>query len=327
MDSELRAKKLLELFERHARFAEVFFDGYALIDADAKILRSSPLFSRLTGVPGHLLLMADSIDEIMRLEISGVGMRMKEIIKLTKPTRLDEVKGITGKMHDHALTVSIYPFLENAELVGAFLMIRDVTASSELQSQYRIKSVLSVTDAMTGLFNRAYFDQYLSAQFAKYSDIPAYQDQRKMSLLMIDIDHFKKTNDTYGHLGGDHVIRELANVLKLQSRSTDIICRYGGEEFLAILPGAGLEGACAAAEKFRASIAEKPFIFEEKEILTTISVGISSIDFNTDTMAQALGRADAALYESKRAGRNRVTVSAGSADLNPDHHVELKKTS
>jgi diguanylate cyclase (GGDEF)-like protein len=327
MASEEKNRRLLELFEPHAQFASVFFDGYVLLNADAKILKANKYFSRLTGVPANLLLLADSLADIIRLEVGGEIVQLETIINQTKPARIDELKGITGKMEDHFLTVSVYPFWEDNCLLGAFLMIRDVSADNELQSRYKVKSVLSVTDALTGLYNRAHFQQYLPAQFTKYRNIPGHRDDRKMSLIMLDIDHFKRTNDTFGHLAGDYVIRELAQTLKKNSRTSDIICRYGGEEFLAILPETNLAGACVVAEKFRMAVEAKSFIFEGKKIPTTISLGISSIDFSADKVEQAMERADAALYESKRTGRNRATAHDGKVTSTVTVGTALKNIS
>lgn len=313
MDDDNKNKRLLELFAPHAKFAQVFFDGFVLVDAETRILKSNKFFSRLTGVPANLLPLASSLEEIMRLEICGVQCRIKGLIDQPRPTRIDELRGITGKMQDHILTVSVYPFRDQDIFLGAFLMIRDVSLDNELQSQYQVKSMLSVTDALTGLYNRSYFQKYLPAQFIKDRDIPGHREERQMSVVMIDIDHFKKTNDTFGHLAGDFVIKEVARILKSQSRATDIICRYGGEEFLAILPDTGLKGAIVVAEKFRKEIEDTVFNFEGKIIPTAISSGVASIDFSVDTVELSLARADEALYHSKHNGRNRTTAHDGQA--------------
>lgn len=162
---------------------------------------------------------------------------------------------------------------------------------------------LSVIDQLTGLYNR----RYMTSQLQQYMH-RAVMGGKPLSVMMLDIDHFKPVNDTHGHRAGDEVLQALADRLRHNIRPMDVACRPGGEEFLVILPETPGELACAAAERVRKAIAEDPFnvLGATRRISVTVSAGVSSLLGRDDTMAELLNRADTALYQAKSAGRNRV---------------------
>ena len=166
-------------------------------------------------------------------------------------------------------------------------------------------SDLAGTDGLTTLGNRRTFDRALSAALdaADESDLP-------VTLLMIDIDHFKRFNDAHGHLAGDAVLRQVAEVLKRAGRHQDRAYRYGGEEFAVILPGLPAEAAPSAAERVRAAVeaagAQMP---DGARLPLTISIGIATYPGET-AGAELVSRADRALYDAKEGGRNRVQMAA-----------------
>ena len=166
---------------------------------------------------------------------------------------------------------------------------------------------LAVTDQLTGLHNRRYMEGQLGALVKR-----ATHGGDGVSALMIDIDHFKKINDNFGHDIGDEVLREFAVRLASNVRAIDLPCRYGGEEFTVIMPGARLEDAQRVAERIRLHVAGSPFrVSGGKELLTvTISIGVASTMGEGDTPEQLLKRADEAVYEAKAGGRNRVVARA-----------------
>jgi two-component system cell cycle response regulator len=135
---------------------------------------------------------------------------------------------------------------------------------------------------------------------------------KPLSVMMLDIDHFKPINDTHGHQAGDEVLQELADRLRHNIRPMDVACRPGGEEFLVILPETPGELAFAAAERVRKAIAADVFsvLGDTQKISVTVSAGVSSLLGPEDTMAELLARADSALYQAKAAGRNRVQALA-----------------
>jgi two-component system cell cycle response regulator len=129
-----------------------------------------------------------------------------------------------------------------------------------------------------------------------------------VALLMLDIDHFKHVNDTWGHVLGDEVLREVAVRLAASVRAIDLPCRYGGEEFVVVMPGTRLSDAARVAERIREEISGKVFVSGDQEIPVSVSVGVSASDGAEDRPESLLRRADEALYEAKSAGRNRVVI-------------------
>lgn len=174
-------------------------------------------------------------------------------------------------------------------------------AKRELEQQNRMLEALSVTDGLTGLYNRKKLDAILVEQFGLYQ-----RHRRPFALLMLDIDHFKALNDNHGHLGGDQMLANVAGVLRRCIRSVDQVARYGGEEFAIVLVEATLEGALDTAQRIRTSVAASEIVFNDRRVSATVSVGVTRCR-DTDTGPEdVIARADAALYEAKRAGRNRV---------------------
>lgn len=166
---------------------------------------------------------------------------------------------------------------------------------------------MAVTDALTGLHNRRYLDNHLETLFNR-----AVTRERPLSVMITDLDRFKTVNDTYGHDGGDDVLREFAKRLRRNVRGIDLACRYGGEEFLVVLPDTEGQDAERVAERIRAEIERTPFIVgrEGTSVSITISVGVSCVKHAPDSVEALIKRADVALYEAKRGGRNRVVAKA-----------------
>jgi two-component system cell cycle response regulator len=166
---------------------------------------------------------------------------------------------------------------------------------------------LTRVDALTGLYNRRYFEERLTEEFARSS-----RYRSPLSLVMIDIDHFKKINDTYGHPFGDEALRGVAKAVRERLREVDFVARYGGEEIIALLPETGYREAPEACERVRAAIAAVRLEYrtqggERKEVRCSASLGVASVPSRTLLTVEDLLRvADASLYEAKAAGRNCV---------------------
>ena len=164
--------------------------------------------------------------------------------------------------------------------------------------------VFANLDSLTGLFNHRSFYQRAEEEVER-----ARNDGRKVSVLMIDVDHFKSYNDALGHLKGDLVLREVAQLLKHNIRPGDVACRYGGDEFGIICPGAGKESAREVGERLRAEGERKKFYHEEGlQRPVTFSIGAATFPDDTDSYRGLVELADGALYVSKKLGRNRVTM-------------------
>ena len=162
---------------------------------------------------------------------------------------------------------------------------------------------LSVLDGLTGVYNRRYFDEQLAAELKR-----SRRYEHPLSLIMSDIDAFKRVNDRYGHQVGDEVLREIARRMTRALRDIDIVARYGGEEFALILPNTDVESAVRAAERIRQAIGDRPVRIGEREVSVTISLGVAAFPAYADEAA-LLAAADQALYQAKREGKNRVLES------------------
>ena len=179
--------------------------------------------------------------------------------------------------------------------------IIDVTEERKIQEKL---SFLATTDSLSSLYNRAEFMNLAKMEFAW-----AKKNNADLSLLIMDLDHFKIINDTFGHAAGDAIIREMGSMIKASFRKTDIVGRIGGEEFAVILKNASLVEARKAAEQFRETVAKRKVIYDKQEISFTVSIGLAAIRGNTDDIngiEDALKIADDALYEAKAKGRNCV---------------------
>ena len=160
---------------------------------------------------------------------------------------------------------------------------------------------LTITDGLTQVNNRRHFDETLEREYLR-----ARRHTRPLALLVMDIDYFKKINDQYGHLAGDHVLRELAGLVQGRVRRDETVARYGGEEFVVLLPETTLEGAVSLAENLRARIAAHSFVFQNTTIAVSVSVGCAEAMESDSTAPDLFRRADEHMYRAKKSGRNRV---------------------
>ena len=160
-------------------------------------------------------------------------------------------------------------------------------------------------DPLTKLYNRRYLDNALLHELARCK-----RKTQPLSLIMIDIDHFKKINDSHGHQAGDEVLVRLGDILGLMARTYDVACRYGGEEFLLLLPGMPLATAEERAEQLRSTFADMRLPFADSYLQTTVSIGVAAFPAHGDTPEQLIRHSDHALYRAKHDGRNRVVVWA-----------------
>lgn len=164
---------------------------------------------------------------------------------------------------------------------------------------------MAATDPLTGLFNRRHMIDLAERELARFQ-----RSRHPIGLLLLDIDHFKIINDSHGHELGDKVLVDVANAIKAVLRSQDLIARWGGEEFLAVLPDTDLEQARASAERVRQALMQQRWCFDGQSVAITISVGVSEFQ-EDDGLKSAINRADRALYRCKDNGRNRVEVCLG----------------
>lgn len=196
--------------------------------------------------------------------------------------------------------------VDQQELVARVrTQIRRKRYNDELRANVTQSIELSVTDSLTGLHNRRYLDSHLQALFDR-----AVSRGRPLSVLIADLDRFKTINDTHGHDAGDSVLKEFASRLRKSVRGMDLACRYGGEEFVVVMPDTDPEVAQVVAERVRSETAEAAFKTASGPVEVTVSVGLSTLQGRADAIAELMKRADIALYEAKNGGRNRVVAKA-----------------
>jgi diguanylate cyclase (GGDEF)-like protein len=241
------------------------------------------------------------------LEVNGEGGPR------TFVTNASPVRGARGEVRGVLVTLSDVTAIREQnkrleQLVGELNQSRE-----QIRQQNEELQRLATRDALTDCLNRRAFHSQLEQALAL-----SLRHADPLSVLMIDVDHFKGVNDRFGHAVGDAVLRGVADRIRATLRSTDLVCRFGGEEFCVLLPKTASEDAAAVAEQLRAAIAHG----EIAGVAVTASFGVGSIDRSEITAAALLEQADAALYASKRNGRNRVTVAdpsiASTARVNAD---------
>lgn len=200
----------------------------------------------------------------------------------------------------------LIPPVERLELTArARTQVRRKRYSDRLWENFHLSMQLATTDAVTGLYNRHYMNSHLETLLRH-----ARQASKPLSLAMLDIDHFKPVNDTYGHAAGDEILHEFAKRIARNVRGVDLAARYGGEEFVVVMPDTVEADAKMIAERLRQTISNTPFTLADgTNINITVSLGLACITDDVITTADLLERADSALYQAKHDGRNRVVIA------------------
>jgi two-component system, cell cycle response regulator len=210
------------------------------------------------------------------------------------------VRGLNEGANDYVTKPLAIPIL----LARVEAILRGAAMVRKLEVQAELLSRLAAYDELTEVCNRRSFFLSLETEIGR-----CRRYKRALSLLMVDVDHFKKVNDEHGHPTGDAVLREFANRVKRCIRLTDTLFRYGGEEFAVILPDTDLANSRTPAERIRSAVEGDPFVVAEHRLAITTSVGVASWS-GQGAVPDLVGAADSALYAAKRDGRNRVSVAA-----------------
>jgi diguanylate cyclase (GGDEF)-like protein len=189
------------------------------------------------------------------------------------------------------------------QLEHANITIRD---QQEIMERFRIDAKM---DFLTKIANRRAFQARLKEEFER-----AKRYKSVFTLIMIDIDHFKKVNDVYGHMAGDEILRLIAQVLEDQTRFNDFVCRYGGEEFAVLLPESAADQGRYVADKIRQAVENTSLLYANSKLKVTVSAGVGQVNPERDTPETFIDRVDAALYQAKENGRNRVELTDGPQD-------------
>ena len=250
--------------------------------------------------------------------------RKMEEHKSIKDSKFEVVKMILGKELDYEFgdlsSKIIIPLIFDKKLIGGIcfyttqevdyssfnyfdIMISELLAIFKMKYQYTEKEFMSVLDGLTGLYNRRQLEISLEQEYNRTRRHPS-----DFSLAILDIDFFKKVNDTYGHQYGDYVLKTVADIMKQSFRKTDLLYRYGGEELVMIMPETNIEGALIPVQRLRRTVEEYDFEYNGVKAKVTVSIGLTQNHQNFNSSAEILKSADEALYKAKEEGRNRVII-------------------
>ncbi len=277
-------------------------DSTPLEEGGPFIVYVNPAFERLLGyttdeVVGQnpKVLQGPDTDDTTRENIRE-AMASGERIRT-------QILNYTKDGHPLWMDINIVPiFNEQGQLAYFAAIERDLTEHKMLQARLEI---LASTDALTGLPNRQAFTGRANKEFSRSN-----RYSRPLSLIMIDVDHFKSINDQYGHAAGDHVLTNVGRILGDGLRDSDVLARIGGEEFVLLLPDTPMTNAEYVAERMRLGLEVTPIKYQDLELTITASFGVAAISPQDETLDQMLARADQAMYEAKNKGRNQVKTAA-----------------
>lgn len=257
-------------------------------------------------------------------DISYDFFRKMEEQKNISDTKFEVVRMLLGRELDYKFTdlnsKIIIPLVFDKKLIGGIcfytrqdmdyasfiyfdIMISELLAIFKMKYQYTEKEFMSVLDGLTGLYNRRQFEISIEQEFNRTKRHPS-----DFSLAILDIDFFKKVNDTYGHQYGDYVLKTVSDLMKSAFRKTDWLYRYGGEELVIIMPETNIEGAIIPVQRLRKMVEEYDFEYNGVKAKVTVSMGLTMNSQEFRTAAEMLKSADEALYKAKESGRNRVVL-------------------
>jgi two-component system cell cycle response regulator len=303
-----RGGRILVIDDRqvsHERFSSVLVNEHAV---EVEPNPNQALFHAAEG-DFDLLIISLEIENFDSLRLCSQvrsldRTRNVAILAITDGTdNARMIRGLEIGVNDYL----IRPVDKGELLARVRTQIRKKRYAERLRENVQQSIEMAITDALTGLYNRYYMESHLAALIEQ-----AAARNKSLTVIMLDIDYFKAINDSYGHDAGDDVLRQLATRVRKSIRGIDLACRYGGEEFVIVMPETDMAVATIVAERLRRRIAAEPFTIQQgaRSLEATISVGIATFDAGDDNVAKILKRADQALYRAKRDGRNRVVADA-----------------
>ena len=304
---EMQASSMCHIFS-YLYVLESMYDGFYLLDAELQFRIWNTGMERLLGRSAVRMLgqrwsskqveFADQHDQLME----DLKQPIQEVIKTGKPlTTQLKVKHLTGQWLNVEV-MSVPLFDHNGSLQGIAEIFRDISTDRRRRREDKDLRQQATRDSLTGVANRGELERTLESMLAEFSRKP---NAEPFSLIFLDVDHFKRINDTYLHLTGDEVLVGLAKLLQSETYSGELICRYGGEEFVILCPATNLDQAYAKAERLRLALSEA-LLSSVKELKVTASFGVTQVE-SGDRIDDILRRADKALFASKDGGRNRTT--------------------
>lgn len=272
----------------------------------------------------YLDTLGRNINKSVLSDVQYDFFKKMEEFKTLKNTKFEVVRILLGKETSYEFSdlksKIIIPLMFDKKLIGGIcfytrqnmdyasfryfdIMISELLAIFKMKYQYTEKEFMSVLDGLTGLYNRRQFEIGLEQEYNRTKRHPS-----DFSLAILDIDFFKKVNDTYGHQYGDYVLKTVASLMKQAFRKTDLLYRYGGEELIMIMPETNIEGAIIPVQRLRRMIEEYDFDYNGVKAKVTASIGLTMNYQEFNSPADILKSADEALYKAKESGRNRVVL-------------------
>ncbi len=251
------------------------------------------------------LIIGRGRDADIRVQGDGISRQHAKLKIVADAVALEDL-GSTNGSFVNGERVATRTLEDGDKIQLGSATILKFTYQDEIDQDFQRQMFESASrDALTQIYNKRFFVERLQSEFAF-----AQRHSAPLSLIIFDIDHFKKVNDTYGHLAGDYVLAELAKVITPSIRSEDVFARYGGEEFVIMSRSTDPPSAAVVSERIRAAIDAYDFVYEGQKLPVTISVGLASMPHGSiKEPADLVAQADRALYEAKDAGRNRVVIA------------------
>jgi two-component system cell cycle response regulator len=256
------------------------------------------------------VILGRSSEATFRLPDEGVSRLHAKLTQTGDEVWVEDLKSINGTLINGQRIARAILHDGDKIQMGSTTILK-FTYSDELEEDYQLKMYdAALHDGLTKAYNKRYFLERLPTETAY-----ALRHGTPLSLLMLDVDHFKKVNDGHGHPGGDYVLASLSQVVTSALRTEDLFVRYGGEEFAILCRGVKLESAAVLAGRLRALIESFVFEYHGKRIPVTVSIGVASCTRQPEASRKLVAEADAALYDAKRAGRNRVVSRASGTEI------------
>ena len=283
-----------------------FHDPFCIVDREYRIVKFNGAYARTKDKQPQELLRKTCYEVLYKKSGTCEECVVQKTFLSANPCVKEKMVAAPG-MTDAWIEICTYPIFDRDGRVSHVIQYsRDITERKRAEEEKRLLIVnlnrLSTTDSLTGLLNRRALSDALQSEIER-----AQRYGNDLSLILCDIDRFKKINDTHGHATGDGALQAVAASLKRWLRKTDILGRYGGDEFMIILPETAPAGARQIAEKIRSAAAEIALNASGKSLGISLSIGVASCCTAVDTMDSLVKLADAALYKSKHRGRNRVS--------------------
>lgn len=288
-------------------------DGKTIADVIEEAKTNPPAIVVITGKPlGKYFLITKEkmvLGREMNTDIcipeTSISRKHSEFTLTENGVAAKDLGSTNGTfVNDEKLVPNVPRILNEGDHIRCGNTLFKFVREGQIETRAGLRNYDYSTDSLTGIFNRKAIIETIQEEFTK-----AKLRNSPLSFILFDIDHFKKINDTYGHPAGDYVLKETCDLIKTKMiRPTDALGRYGGEEFALLLPGTQSQIAIDVAERIRTKIEQHQYVFEDKKISVTISLGVVALDSTSKTSDELISLADKALYDAKNQGRNRVCV-------------------